>query len=130
MKLVSLTEQQGSGAAAGASSTGGLSFKSTKVTARMLEDFTRSLSSLLAAGIPLSRALVILYKESSSAGSETWKGVHDLVIDGMSLADAMAQFPKVFPRGVRGDGGGGRNGWVLGPWCWGRSRTSSRGRRS
>jgi type IV pilus assembly protein PilC len=47
----------------------------------------------------LSRALVILYRETSSpAASRKWKEVHDLVIDGMSLADAMAQSPDVFPR--------------------------------
>src|SRR5215469_7838095 len=33
---------------------------SHKVSARQLENFTRLLSSLLAAGVPLSRALVIL----------------------------------------------------------------------
>src|SRR5947207_15588708 len=37
--------------------------KSDKVSARALENFTRLLSSLLAAGVPLSRALVILYRE-------------------------------------------------------------------
>ncbi|MBL9136288.1 MAG: type II secretion system F family protein [Verrucomicrobiales bacterium] len=73
--------------------------KSTKITARMLENFTRLLSSLLAAGVPLSRALVILHKESSTptAGAK-WKEIHDLVVDGMSLADAMAKFPDTFPR--------------------------------
>ncbi|HOX02938.1 MAG TPA: type II secretion system F family protein [Candidatus Paceibacterota bacterium] len=70
-----------------------------KITGRMLEDFTRLLSSLLAAGIPLSRALVILYKEAAAPiASQKWKEVHDLVIDGLSLADAMAQSPQVFPR--------------------------------
>src|ERR1700734_4081831 len=38
-------------------------FESKKVSAKALENFTRLLSSLLAAGVPLSRALVILYKE-------------------------------------------------------------------
>jgi len=70
-----------------------------KVTARMLETFTRLLSSLLAAGVPLSRALVILCKEAASpAASVKWKQVHDYVIDGMSLADAMAKSPETFPR--------------------------------
>ncbi len=49
--------------------------------------------------MPLSRALVILYKESSSpAASAKWKEIHDLVVDGMSLADAMAKSPETFPR--------------------------------
>src|SRR5829696_4739948 len=43
-------------AAAGAS----WSFKSHKVTFAALEDFTRSVSSLLAGNVPLSRALTIL----------------------------------------------------------------------
>jgi type II secretory pathway component PulF len=72
--------------------------KSEKVSPKALENFTRLLSSLLAAGVPLSRALVILYKEASSAASEKWKEIHDLVIDGMSLADAMAKSPDTFPR--------------------------------
>jgi type II secretory pathway component PulF len=82
-------------------SFGNLSFKfeSKKVSAKDLENFTRLLSSLLAAGVPLSRALVILYKEASSPAAQTkWKEVHDLVIDGMSLANAMAKSPETFPR--------------------------------
>src|SRR5262245_47700107 len=44
-----------------------LSFgRSTKISGRVLENFTRLLSSLLAAGVPLSRALVILCKEASA----------------------------------------------------------------
>src|SRR5512138_3424561 len=73
--------------------------KSEKIPARALENFTRLLSSLLAAGVPLSRALTILYKEASTpAATAKWKEVHDLVIDGMSLADAMAKSPETFPR--------------------------------
>src|SRR5450759_4598331 len=63
---------------------GNISFKfeSKKVSAKDLENFTRLLSSLLAAGVPLSRALVILYKEASSPVARAkWKQVYDLVID-------------------------------------------------
>jgi len=73
--------------------------KSTHVSARALENFTRLLSSLLAAGVPLSRALVILHKEASNpAEAAKWKEIHDAVVDGMSLADAMAKSPDTFPR--------------------------------
>src|SRR5882757_6975833 len=73
--------------------------KSEKISARALENFTRLLSSLLAAGVPLSRALVILYKEASnSAANAKWREIHDLVVDGMSLADAMGKSPDTFPR--------------------------------
>ncbi len=110
LRPVSLAEKSavspknGSGAATAPSAFGDLgkisfSFKSQKVSAKDLENFTRLLSSLLAAGVPLSRALVILYKESSNPVVKAkWKEIHDLVIDGMSLADAMAKSPETFPR--------------------------------
>jgi type II secretory pathway component PulF len=70
-----------------------------KVTGRMLENFTRLLSSLLAAGVPFSRALVIIHREAvEPVAKAKWKEIHDLVIDGMSLSDAMARSPETFPR--------------------------------
>src|SRR6266566_2817960 len=73
--------------------------RSNKISGRMLENFTRLLSSLLAAGVPLSRALVILTKEASaSVARAKWKEIHDLVVDGMSLAGALAKSPDTFPR--------------------------------
>jgi type II secretory pathway component PulF len=76
-----------------------LRFEGRRVSGRELENFTRLLSSLLAAGVPLSRALVILQKEASSPASRAqWKNIHDLVVDGLSLADAMARSPETFPR--------------------------------
>ena len=49
-------------------------FQSKRVPFSALEDFTRSLSSLLTAGVPLSRALTILYKETSNAAAGAkWK---------------------------------------------------------
>jgi len=82
-------------------SLGSLSFgnKSEKISARALENFTRLLSSLLAAGVPLSRALVILHREATSpAAAAKWKEIYDHVVDGVSLADAMAKSPKTFQR--------------------------------
>ena len=93
--------KNGSSAAKNFGDLGKISFKfeSHKVSAKELENFTRLLSSLLAAGVPLSRALVILYKETTaSAAQAKWKQIHDLVVDGMSLADAMAKSPDTFPR--------------------------------
>ena len=70
-----------------------------KISARMLENFTRLLSSLLAAGVPLSRALVILCKEASApVAAAEWRKIHDRVVDGMTLANAMAAAPDTFPR--------------------------------
>jgi len=101
LKPIHLAETAGANAPARDKEEKGwnLELRSNKVTARMLEDFTRLLSNLLAAGISLSRALVILHKEAASpAAAEKWKAIHDRVVDGMSLADAMAQSPEVFPR--------------------------------
>jgi type II secretory pathway component PulF len=54
---------------------------------------------LLAAGVPLSRALVILGKESSNPFAQSqWKAVYDSVVDGVTLADSMAKLPDTFPR--------------------------------
>lgn len=76
-----------------------LSFQSRKISFNMLENFTRLLASLLSAGVPLSRALVIIANESSSPVAKVkWKEIHALVIDGMSLASAMARSPETFPK--------------------------------
>ncbi len=65
LRPVSLAEKAGAGAGKGFAlppALASFSFgkRSTKVSGRELENFTRLLSSLLAAGVPLSRALVIL----------------------------------------------------------------------
>ncbi len=76
-----------------------MSFGTPKISPRMLENFTRLLSSLLAAGVPLSRALVILMKEASTPVAHAkWKEIHDSVVDGVTLADSMAKSPDTFPR--------------------------------
>src|SRR5271169_3857631 len=67
---------------AGLEKLGNFSFKfqTQKVSAKALENFTRLLSSLLAAGVPLSRALVILHREASTPIARTkWKEIHDSV---------------------------------------------------
>ncbi len=70
-----------------------------KISARTLENFTRLLSSLLAAGVPLSRALVILHREASiPIARAKWKEIHDSVVDGATLADTIARWPDTFPR--------------------------------
>jgi type II secretory pathway component PulF len=103
LRPITLAEKSGAGPeknnAAPAAKAGRFTFQSTKVTPRMLENFTRLLSSLLAAGVPLSRALVILCKESSNpTAAAKWKQIYDSVIDGVTLADSMATMPETFPR--------------------------------
>src|SRR4051812_46599419 len=51
---------------------------STRVTQAAIESFTRELANLLAAGLPLSRALHLLRRESSSPGARNViSAVHD-----------------------------------------------------
>src|SRR5580704_4364258 len=101
LRPVNVSEKAAAAIGSRSASPGKFSFKfeSKKVSAKALENFTRLLSSLLAAGVPLSRALVILCKEASSPMvAAKWKQVLDMVVDGMSLADAMAKSPETFPR--------------------------------
>ena len=104
LRPVNLSEKASAPAKNGAASTDALGsfslkFASKKVSAKELQNFTRLLSSLLAAGVPLSRALVILQKEASSPVARAkWKEVHGLVVDGLSLTDSMAKSPETFPR--------------------------------
>ncbi len=104
LRPVNISEKNSVGAkksSTTAPGAGNFSFKlqSKKVSAKELENFTRLLSSLLAAGVPLSRAMVILQKEASSPVAHAqWKELHNQVVDGMSLADAMAKSPETFPR--------------------------------
>jgi type IV pilus assembly protein PilC len=103
LRPITLAEKAPGAAKKNGASTASLSkslrFQSKRITPRMLENFTRLLSSLLAAGVPLSRALVILCKEASNpTAAAKWKQIYDSVVDGVSLADSMAKIPDTFPR--------------------------------
>lgn len=104
LRPVSLSEKAAAAASAGLNlpaSLGSISLfkRAHRISGRALENFTRLLSSLLAAGVPLSRALTILHKEASNPAAQAkWKEIHGFVIDGMSLADAMGKSPDTFPR--------------------------------
>jgi len=67
------------------------------VSKREIDAFTRQLANLLAAGVPMSRALGILSREASRmASKKLWALVHDQVAGGMSLADALSLHPQAF----------------------------------
>lgn len=69
-----------------------------RVSRGRLLDFTRQLGNLLAAGVSLSRALDIICRETSHAPSAAqWKAIRKQVVEGTSLADAMASAPRTFP---------------------------------
>ena len=98
LQLVHLEETAEGGAGLAKSDGISLPWKQRRISFKMLGTFTRLLSSLLAAGVPLSKALTILYRETTDpAASKKWREVHDLVIDGVSLSDAMSRSPETFP---------------------------------
>lgn len=70
---------------------------STRVPQSAIESFTREMANLIAAGLPLSRALHLLRREASHPGARNvWSKIHDDVVGGVSLADALAKWPKTF----------------------------------
>jgi type II secretory pathway component PulF len=70
---------------------------SAKVSGRQIEAFTRELANLLAGSVPLARALSLLRREASNpAARELWSAIHDDVVGGTALADAMAKWPQNF----------------------------------
>ena len=67
------------------------------VSKREVDTFTRQLANLLAAGVPISRALGILNREASrTASKKLWAVIHDQVAGGMALADALSLHPQAF----------------------------------
>lgn len=80
------------------SAASSLMFWRSRVSSAQVETFTRELSNLLSAGVPLGRALFILKRESSSpAAKAQWTAIHDDVIGGQPLADALAKWKDSFP---------------------------------
>ncbi|MDP9175035.1 MAG: type II secretion system F family protein [Planctomycetota bacterium] len=68
-----------------------------RVPAKAVESFTRELANLLAGGVPLSRSLALLRREASNpAAKHLWGQVHDDVVGGTALAEALAKWPKSF----------------------------------
>ena len=94
--LVPVTIDQAKNAAAAkkavAATTG-----SIKISQRTVENFTRELANLLAGGVSLARSLALLRREASNpAAKQLWSEVHDDVVGGTSLGDALAKWPRTF----------------------------------
>lgn len=78
-------------AAAAAGNAGG------KVPQKAVESFTRELANLLAGGVSLARAMALLRREASSPNAKKlWGDIHDDVVGGTALADALAKYPRSF----------------------------------
>ncbi|TSC83438.1 MAG: Uncharacterized protein G01um101417_593 [Parcubacteria group bacterium Gr01-1014_17] len=60
--------------------------------------FARNLGAMLSAGLPLSRALEVLVRQSGNKSfKKTLSAIGEEVRKGKSLSDALRQFPRVFP---------------------------------
>lgn len=69
----------------------------TRVPQSAIEAFTREMANLLAAGLPLSRALHLLRREASHPTARAvWSKIHDDVVGGDPLADSLARWPRIF----------------------------------
>ena len=93
LRPVAVEERQTSGSGTRtAGPTGG------RVSQASVEAFTRELANLLAAGVPLSRAMSLVSREASQpAAKKRWRAIHDEVVGGTSLAGALAKWPRTFP---------------------------------
>lgn len=59
--------------------------------------FARNLGAMLAAGLPLSRALAVMERQAKNAKlTQVVTGIASDVRRGLSLHDALAKFPKIF----------------------------------
>lgn len=94
LRPISIKEQSGSGKAKSAKSGG---FRSGKVKMNDLVMFTRELSAMVSAGVPLLRSLSSLeeHAESPALKKILTEVIQDLE-SGDSIADALAKHPKTF----------------------------------
>jgi len=93
--LVTVSMAEHAGAAAKPSSA--MRF-SGRVSQAGAEAFIRELANLLAAGVPMNRAMHVLRRETSQpAARSQLAAIHDDVAGGASLADAMGKWPRSFP---------------------------------
>ncbi len=69
-----------------------------RVSRSAVQAFTRELANLLAGGVPLSRALMLLSREAADAAArQCWTAIYEDVTGGSPLADALARWPRSFP---------------------------------
>ncbi|MBU0619057.1 type II secretion system F family protein [Patescibacteria group bacterium] len=68
-----------------------------KISKDDLVNFTRQLSTMITAGLPLTDALTILQMQGKPAFAEVVGGVLKDVEGGESLAKSLEKYPKVFP---------------------------------
>ena len=94
--LIPVEIKEAKGGAAVVAAKGGAAPPS-KVPKKAVEAFTRELANLLAGGLSLSRGLALLKREAHHPAAKfVWGRIHDDVVGGEALADAMNKWPLVF----------------------------------
>jgi len=87
------------GKAGGKKKAGDITFSIGGVSQKVLTTFTRQLSTLQDAGLPILRSLQILEQQQKPGLlKNTLKGVYEDVSSGTTLSDAMARHPKAFDK--------------------------------
>ncbi|WP_096085591.1 type II secretion system inner membrane protein GspF [Agaribacterium haliotis] len=104
-------------AAAQSANQGGLfNFGGPRMTTRELSLFTRQLSSLVLSGLPLDEVLAAAAKQTRKpAVKSIILQVRSRVVEGLSLAQAMAEMPKIFDNLYRAMIKAGESSGYLGP---------------
>jgi len=69
-----------------------------RVSANQVAVFTRQLSTLLGAGMPLVPSLsILMQQEKNPLLKKSLAQIREQVNEGKSLTEAMAEFPRIFP---------------------------------
>jgi type II secretory pathway component PulF len=97
LRPVTLEEARDLAAAAKKAEARSHAVKPKKIPAKAVESFTRELANLLAGGVSLARSLALLRREASHTGArQLWSKIHDDVVGGASLAEALTKHPQSF----------------------------------
>ena len=76
----------------------GFSFTRNKISVTELALFTRQLATLVKAGLPLESALQAVSQQTDHSRTERVAlGIRSKILEGHTLADALGDFPQVFP---------------------------------
>ena len=88
-----------------------------RVPGKMVEAFTRELANLLAGGVPLSRAMALLRRESSNAAAKRmWTDLHEDVVGGDGVRRRPRQAPQDVQQRLRRHGPAPAR--PAGSWTW------------
>lgn len=97
--LRAIADRESTGFRSRLSSSPGRGWFAPKLKSKVLCTFTRQLSTLLKAGLPLVRALRLLSRQYQDIGARKIIGdLIDSIENGMTLSDALARHPRTFNR--------------------------------